>query len=66
MAVKVVDSPVQILFSPVMLTVGNGFTVTILLAVFVHPLLSVAVTVYVVADIGDTFIVAVVALVFQI
>ena len=44
-AVKVVLEPLQIIFVPVMAAVGNGLTVTAWLAVAVHPLALVTVTV---------------------
>ena len=38
--------------APPALTVGNGFTVTVLVAVFTHPFTSVPVTVYVVVEVA--------------
>jgi hypothetical protein len=60
-AVNVVLPPLQITDVPVMLAVGNGLTVTALVAVAVHPLALVTVTVYVASAVGLTGIVAVVA-----
>jgi hypothetical protein len=60
-AVKVVLAPLQITDVPVMLAVGNGLTVTVLVAVDVQPLALVTVTVYVASAVGLTGIVAVVA-----
>lgn len=39
-------------------TTGNGFTVTVDVAVFVHPFTSVPVTVYVVVEVGFAFTLA--------
>jgi hypothetical protein len=64
-AVKVVLAPLQITDVPVMLAVGNGLTVTVLVAVEVQPLALVTVTVYVASAVGLTGIVAVVAPVLQ-
>jgi hypothetical protein len=64
-AVKVVLAPLQITDVPVMLAVGNGLTVTVLVAVDVHPLALVTVTVYVASAVGLTGIVALVAPVLQ-
>ena len=44
---------VTVLFVPAF-TVGNGFTVTLILFVLVHPYVSVSVSVYVVLDTGLT------------
>jgi hypothetical protein len=44
-AVKVVEEPLQMLTAEPALTVGNAFTVTVTLAVLVHPLPLVPVTV---------------------
>jgi hypothetical protein len=60
-AVKVVEPPLQITFVPVMLAVGNGLTVTALVAVAVHPFALVTVTVYVALAVGLTLIDAVVS-----
>ena len=46
-AVKVVDAPEQIVVVPVTLTVGNAFTVMVVVAVAEHPAAEVTVTVYV-------------------
>jgi hypothetical protein len=60
-AVKVVEPPLQITDVPVMLAVGNGLTVTALVAVAVHPFALVTVTVYVALAVGLTLIDAVVS-----
>jgi hypothetical protein len=64
-AVKVVLPPLQITDVPVMFAIGNGLTVTVLVAVDVQPLALVTVTVYVASAVGLTGIVAVVAPVFH-
>jgi hypothetical protein len=46
----------QRLMSGPAFTIGNGFTVTVLVVVFVHPLVAVPVTVYVVVEVGLTTI----------
>ena len=53
-AVNAVGVPLQITDVPEMLAVGNGFTVTVLVAVAVQPLLFVTVTVYVASAVGLT------------
>jgi hypothetical protein len=60
-AVNVVLAPLQITEVPVMLAVGNGLTVTALVAVAVHPFALVTVTVYVALAVGLTLIDAVVS-----
>ena len=62
---SVVLSPIHITVEPVKDTVGLGFTVTVLVAVAVHPLAAVTVTVYVVVLAGLTVMEAVVAAVFH-
>lgn len=59
--VKVVALPLQIVFVPLTVSVGKGLTVTENVVVFVHPLASVPVTVYVVLPVGVGEIVLVVA-----
>ena len=54
LAVSVVEDPAQIEFVPVAVTVGSAFTVTVIVAVFVHPAAEVPVTVYVVVEAGVT------------
>jgi hypothetical protein len=51
---SVVVEPTQIAEAPVILTVGFGFTLTVILEVPVQPLESVIVTIYVVVDVGLT------------
>ena len=53
----VASSPLQI-SSPVVLATGSGLTTTVAVAISIHPLLSVIVTVYVVVDVGDTVLLA--------
>jgi hypothetical protein len=60
-AVNVVLAPLQITDVPVMLAVGNGLTVTVLVAVEVQPFALVTVTVYVTFADGLTLIDAVVS-----
>lgn len=50
--------PEQIVVVPVMLTEGGGLTVTVAVALPVHPLEPVPVTVYVVVDAGVTVMLA--------
>jgi hypothetical protein len=50
---KVVLSPEHIVTSGPALTVGSRFTVTVTSSVSSQPLLSIAVTVYVVVDVGE-------------
>ena len=56
MAVNVVDVPLQIDEFPVIVSIGNAFTCTVKVSVFVHPLLLVPSTVYVVVVVGLTII----------
>jgi hypothetical protein len=51
--------PLHSIETPLILAVGSGFTITVLIAVDVQPLLFVAVTVYVVVVVGLMFISAV-------
>jgi hypothetical protein len=60
-AVKVVLAPLQITDVPVILAVGKALTVTVLVAVAVHPFELVTVTVYVALAVGLTLIDAVVS-----
>ena len=53
-ATKVVDSPTQIILSPLIEGIGNGFTLTEMEVFALHPLISVAVTVYIVLTVGLT------------
>lgn len=56
LAFNVVELPAQIVvFEAVVVTVGNGLTVMVRVAVFVQPAADVPVTVYVVVVVGDTF-----------
>ena len=64
-AVNVVLSPIQIILSPSITIVGNGFTFTVKLVVVVQPFVSVAVTVYVVVTAGVTDIVDVISPLLQ-
>ena len=52
LAVNVTEPPTQMATSTPASTVGNALTVTSTASVLVQPLASVAVTVYVVVDIG--------------
>ena len=65
LAVKLVLPPAHIVVVPAINAVGRAFTVTVELAVFVHPLPSVTVTVYAVVADGDTVIDAVVSFVLH-
>ena len=56
MAVNVVDVPLQIVEFPVIVSIGNAFTCTVKVSVFVHPLLLVPTIVYVVVVVGLTII----------
>ena len=56
MAVNVVDVPLQIVEFPVIVSIGNAFTCTVKVSVFVHPLLLVPSTVYVIVVVGLTVI----------
>jgi hypothetical protein len=52
---SMVNDPSQILVADAFaVIVGAGFTVTVALAVPVHPLTSVPVTVYVVVEVGES------------
>jgi hypothetical protein len=53
-AVRVVLVPLQTVVIPLMTARGSGFTVTVAVSLSVQPLLFVTVTVYVVAEAGDT------------
>lgn len=56
LAVNVVELPAQmVVLEAVVVTVGNGLTVMVRVAVFVQPAADVPVTVYVVVVVGDTF-----------
>ena len=65
-AVKVVGVPLQTVVLPVIAIVGNGLTCTVNVSVFLHPLLSVPITEYVVFEVGLTVIKVVVLPVFHI
>ena len=44
---KITDDPIHIIVDGVVVTVGNAFTVTVVVAILVQPFASVPVTVYV-------------------
>ena len=56
MAVNVVAVPLQIVEFPEIVSIGNAFTCTVKVSVFVHPLLLVPSTVYVIDEVGLTVI----------
>lgn len=64
-AVSVAADPLHGLNKPVIIGIGPGFTVTVVLALPVQPLLSVTVTVYEVVVLGVMVIETLVAPVFQ-
>jgi hypothetical protein len=58
LAVSVADAPLQIETPEPALIAGNGLTVTVTVALFVHPLLVMPVTVYVLVVVGLAITVA--------